>query len=288
MTRAAVTVGSVACLAALACAKPDAPPAMESAAATPAAVPMAAARPAGTWAPELGRFLLLPVESESIGVVLMPGDAPAAAYGGTTVTLLNAAGDTAVASATLDTLQCGDAPLLRLGGTILPGWWIGLHGHSASVIRMDSVEALSAADSARLTTVLARMGSRVTGDSQPEFKGLPFTVARARRFQAGDRVVVAAHLVRRVPQEAAPLEEHTLIVAERPLNDPNGFEIAYSLQSEGTEETAEHFEVLAAVQARDGILLLLARDRMTQSTYQVLRRSASGAWSVTWTRDFRC
>lgn len=273
--------------AALACASPDAKPSTESAVATPARA--GAPSVASAWSPELGSFFMLPVESETLAVVLLPSpDASGVMSNATRVTLLNAAGDTATASAVLDTLQCVDAPVLRLSGRILPGWGIGMHGQQAQIIRMDSVEALTASDSARVTSALARLGSLLTANVQPEFKGLPFTVARARRFQVDTTVVVAAHLIRRVPQEAAPIEEHTFILAERPLANPDSFRVVYSQQSEGTEENAEHFEVLAALRSAEGVTIILARDRQSHSTYQLLRRSASGEWTLTWSRELRC
>ena len=56
--------------------------------------------------------------------------------------------------------------------------------------------------------------------------------------------VVAAHLVRKLPQEASPLEEHTFVIAERPLSS-DSLLLRYQQRSEGTEETAEHFEIIA-------------------------------------------
>lgn len=270
-----------------ACSPPDAEPLGDSPAVTPAAAPPVVPAPS-TWSTELGRFLVLPVESESLAVVLFPDSDASLPVAGTRITLLNAAGDTASVTAQLDTLQCADAPLVRLSGPILPGWWVGLQDPTAELIRMDSVESLPRADSARITTALARLASRLAARGKPEFKGLPFVVARARRFMTDGREVVAAHLVRRVPQEAAPLEEHTFLIIERPPVRGAPFEIAYSQQSDGTEENAEYFETLAVARGTDGILLLLARDRMLQSTYQVLWRSPVGNWTLRWSRVFRC
>lgn len=274
-------------LAIAACSPPDAEPLADSPAATSAAAPRVVPPPS-MWSRELGRFLVLPVEGESLAVVLFPDSDTSSPVAGTRITLLNAAGDTASVTAQLDTLQCADAPIVRLSGAILSGWWLGLQEPTAELIRMDSVESLPRADSARITTALARLASTLAVRGKPDFKGLPFVVARARRFMVDEREVVVAHLVRRVPQEAAPLEEHTFLIAERPPARRAPFETAYSQQSDGTEENAEHFETLAAARSSDGILLLLARDRMLQSTYQILSRSPGGNWSLRWSRDFRC
>ena len=270
-----------------ACSPPDAEPLADSPAVTSAAV-LTPVPVSSTWSRELGRFLVLPVEGESLAVVLFPESDTTSPLGDTRITLLNAAGDTASVTTRLDTLQCTDAPLVRLSGTILPGWWVGLQDPTAEIIRMDSVESLPRVDSARITTALARLASRLAARGKPDFKGLPFVVARARRFMIDGREVVVAHLVRRVPQEAAPLEEHTFLIIERPPTRGAPFEIAYSQQSDGTEENAEYFETLAAARGTDGILLLLARDRMLQSTYQIISRSRAGSWTLRWSRDFRC
>ena len=61
----------------------------------------------------------------------------------------------------------------------------------------------------------------------------------------GPQVVVAT-LVRQINQEATPLQERTLLVAERAPSDTT-FTTAYSERSYGDEETIESREVLAAV-----------------------------------------
>lgn len=265
------------------CSRPDAAPVADSPQVAATATPAGATAP-NTWSDELGRFLALPAERESLAFLLSPGQ-DAANSTARQLTLVNAAGDTATVTVQLDTLQCGDVPMARLGGT-LRGWWVGLQDPAATVLRMDSLEAMPRADSARITTALARLASGLA--SEPRYTGLPFAVVRARRFVVDGREVIAAHLVRRVPQEAAPHEEHTFLVVERAAGSSASYQLEYTQQSEGIEENAEHFEVLATLKAGDALLLLLARDRLSQSTYQVLRRSPDGEWSRLWSRDFRC
>ncbi|MEX2179848.1 MAG: hypothetical protein WD801_14130 [Gemmatimonadaceae bacterium] len=275
------------------CAPPDAEPVSDSPGV--AAPPVATSSPArrGAWSEELGRALLVPAHAESLAIVLFPDDATAphpTLDERMSVTLHNAGGDTSVASASSEGQQCGDAPIVRLTGTLLPGWSVGLPGRSARVLSVDSIEALSGADSSRVTTSLARVASTLTAREESRFSGLPFSVKRARRFRLEGREVVMAHLVRRVPQESAPLEEHTFLIVERPSggggNEP--FVIAHSRRSDGSEENAEYFEVLAVLQGRGGVFLLLARDRLQQITYEMLERSGPGSWTVRWSRALGC
>jgi hypothetical protein len=142
-------------------------------------------------------------------------------------------------------------------------------------------------DSARLATDIARLASAITTPPSSDFRGLPFAVVAAHQLRWTDRDVLVAHLVRRLNQEASPREEHTLLIAER-----NGagtpFAGVFSQRSEGSEETAEHFDALSALRAGNELLLLIARDQDARTRYDVLERSASGAWRSRWSRDVGC
>ena len=150
--------------------------------------------------------------------------------------------------------------------------------------------SLSAGDSARLAADLSRMASAAAANARSRFTGLPFAVIAAQRLTADDRELLIGHLARRLPQEAAPLEERTLLIAERPASASPGdrFDLAYSRRSDGTEDTVEHFEILAALHGRRGVLLLLARDQLSQTTYELLERTADGRWRARWSRTLTC
>jgi hypothetical protein len=154
---------------------------------------------------------------------------------------------------------------------------------------MDSIEALPSADSARLAADLARLASALPMQKTSRFTGLPFAVLGAHRFESNGRQVVVAHLVRRLNQEAAPLEERTLIIAERPSPAAKGepYVVTHSLRSEGSEDTAEHFEVLAAIRGRQAPMLLLSRDQLSRTTYELLERADDG-WRTRWSRTLSC
>lgn len=241
----------------------------------------------GEWAPELGAVLLVPSDTDATAIVVYPDATPAA--DSTRVTLFTSGGETAGPSVTVrgtDTLECGSASVVNLSGGAFGTWSVGLAG-ATRVLRTDSLESLAPRDSAQLVASLARMASTITARQETRFNGLPFSVARARRLTVGGTRVVAAHLVRRLPQEASPLEEHTFVIAERPLSS-DSLLLRYDQRSEGTEETAEHFEVLAAIGTERTTLLVLARDNAAGTRYQLLERSATGAWRVRWTRLLNC
>ena len=155
---------------------------------------------------------------------------------------------------------------------------------------MDSIEALPSPDSARLASDLARLASALSTHKDSRFSGLPFAVVGAHRFVADGRQFLVGHLARRLNQEAAPLEERTLIIAERPDSNPASepWAVTYSLRSEGSEDTAELFEVLAALRGKQSLLLLLARDQPAQTNYELLERSRGGTWRTRWTRKLEC
>jgi hypothetical protein len=171
----------------------------------------------------------------------------------------------------------------------LAGWSIGVRGPAGQFVRMDSIESMPSADSARFAADLARMASGLGTPPGSRFTGLPFAVLSAHRFSADGRDFVVGHLARRLNQEAAPLEERTLLIAERRMGDTSErFSPVYSVRSEGSEDTAQHFDVLAAIHARNSLLLVIARDQLSQTTYEVLERPGDGKWRSRWSRVLLC
>jgi hypothetical protein len=241
----------------------------------------------GEWPAELGQVLFVPSDTDNTAIVVYPDAAPAA--DSTSFTLFTSGGEAALARVTVrgtDTLECGGAPVVNLSGGAFGTWSVGLAG-GARVLRSDSLESIAPRDSAQVVASLARMASTITARQETRFNGLPFSVARARRFTVGNTRIVTAHLVRKLPQEASPLEEHTFVVAERPLSS-DSLLLRYHQRSDGTEETAEHFEIIAAIGTEKATLLLLARDNATGTRYQILERASTGAWRVRWTRPLNC
>ena len=274
-----------------ACSRPDATPEAETAAESTEVV-IQTTSPAADWVSELGELLVVPTDSDGTGMVLFP-DAPSAnVIASRALTLLGTDGDTASTRAALvvaDSQVCGEAPTVRFTDSVATPWSVGLLGKRVMPLRMDSLGGVATQDSVRLTAELARLASSIPMAAASRFKGLPFAVLSARQFQLDSLPVVVTHLVRRLPQEAAPLEEHTFLIAEAdsPAARPRHWRLAYHQRSEGSEETAEQYELLSAVRGPAATLVLIARHRDAQSIYEVLRRGSSG-WSSRWHRILSC
>jgi hypothetical protein len=279
-------------VAAVACNRPDAAPGADS---TPDGSTAAAARagtPAAPWVDELGPMLVVPADSDNAGIVIFPENPTSRLVASAPITFLSPAGDSTAARAALvvsDSQVCGEAPTVHIDNPITLPWTVGLLGRSLRPLRMDSITALAPTDSLRLTGELARLASSLPMQRGSRFTGLPFAVFSARRFEARDRQVLVAHLIRRLAQEAAPIEEHTFLIAERAATPSSErYATVYHQRSEGSEDSAEQFEVLSAVDGRNAILLLISRDNVTQTTYEILERSNAGAWRSRWSRVLSC
>lgn len=277
------------CLVLAACDRSDAPPRVDTTVGATAAVPPTD-EPADERMHALGALLVVPGDSAGAGIVIYPVAPTNQLVGSGSLRLLAPNGDSTLATAALvmtDSQVCGEAPLIRVQDSLATAWSVGILGSDASPVRMDSIEAFSRVDSTRLVAELARLASAIPMRSDSRFKGLPFAVSSARRFDSGGSQIVVSQLVRRVPHEAAPVEEHTFIVAERDSASAR-FATAFHARSEGTEETAEQFEVLAALRGTPELWLLFSRDNTARTTYQVLERVAPGVWRSRWSRVLSC
>ena len=242
------------------------------------------------WVSELGPLFVVPSDSEGTGVVVFPQTLTSAQIARSPITLLSASGDSVQSQASLvpgDAQACDDAPSIRVRVDSTHVWSVGLVLRSAVALPMDSMESLSPADSARIAVDLARLASALPSPGESRFSGIPFVVLTSRLLRVSGTEAVVAELVRRVPQEASPLQEHTLIVADR-TTPTEVYRLAYHRRSEGTEETVDHHEVLAAIRSGETTFLLLARDREGQIMYEILERSGAGKWRVRWERTLAC
>ncbi len=276
----------------LACSAPDSTPRPDSVP-PPADTATMASSPAVDWVDELGQVLVVPADTEGTGMVIFPDAPTVGLLSSSALTLIGTNGDsssTRAALAVSDSQVCGEAPTVRFGEGNPGPWSIGLLGKHVSPLRSDSLSGLPSRDSLRLSVALARLASSIPMDPASRFKALPFVVIGARQFEDGKRSTIATHLVRRLPQESAPLEEHTFLIAER---DSSGttvpeWTLMYHQRSEGSEESVEQYELLSAVRGRQTTLLVIARHRDTQSVYEVLERSPSGTWRSRWHRVLSC
>ena len=189
-----------------------------------------------------------------------------------------------------DADQCIEWPAAKVqnatNADVTSGWTVAfLKGH-AKALALDTVEAMAHADSARLAADITRLASTAPNDTAQTFRGIPFSVRTAYRFTpvAGVEAVVA-DVVRSLNQEANPLEEHTLIVGERPSGSTSPYRLAYREVTAGSDETLESSDVLAAVTfgAPPHVDLVLAREGYESNAYALLERQADGSWRLRWT-----
>jgi hypothetical protein len=252
--------------------------------------------PPRTWNPSAGPLLLVAAETPSRAFVIVPDSANASAQVASiphpaAVTLLGRGGTVQTAELPLvsDTSSCLVATL-NAAPPPRP-WNIGFIGGVVSPLPMDSVETLSASDSALMAAAVIRIASALPNDSAGRFSGLPFVVRTLWRFTipSGAQVVVAT-LVRQINQEATPLQEHTFLIAERQTTGADAtLSKAYVERSRGAEETIESSDVLAAVLlgGNRSPAIIVSRDYGDATAYGLLQRGDDGHWRAQWASERR-
>jgi hypothetical protein len=188
-----------------------------------------------------------------------------------------------------DANQCIEWPAAkvqaRTSGDSMPGWTVGFLKGRAKALSLDTIETMAHADSAKLAADITRLVSTVPNDTARTFRGIPFSVRTAYRFTPVPGVeAVVADVVRKLNQEANPLEEHTLVVGERPAGSNAPYRLAYREVTAGSDETLESSDVLAAVAigSPPHIDLVLARDGYESNAYALLERQRDGKWRRRW------
>jgi len=189
-----------------------------------------------------------------------------------------------------DADQCIEWPAAKVQTTAnvdaTPGWTVAFLKGRAKALALDTIEALPHADSAKLAADITRLVSTVPNDTARTFRGIPYSVRTAYRFTPAPGVeAVVADVVRTLNQEANPLEEHTLVVGERPAGSSGSYRLAYRDVTAGSDETLESSDVLAAVQigSPPHVDLVLAREGYESNAYALLERQADGSWKLRWT-----
>ena len=196
----------------------------------------------------------------------------------------------ALAGGEWDADQCIEWPAAKLQTTATTdattGWTVAFLKGRAKPLALDTVEALPHADSAKLAADVTRLVSTVPNDTARTFRGIPYSVRTAYRFTPAPGVeAVVADVVRTLNQEANPLEEHTLVVGERPAGSNAPYRLAYREVTAGSDETLESSDVIAAVQlgAPMHVDLVLAREGYESNAYALLERQMDGSWKLRWT-----
>lgn len=283
------------------------PPVDSSVPLRPAPVGSSGTPSASTWDARLGPVLLVSASTADLATVVV-GDS--SRDGADTVTEREAAAIRSTPALLLgrsDSVQLGILQEARVGkseeetectgwptwrivsahsGATLAPWSIGFVGATVQPVRMDSIESLSRADSARLAAEVTRLASTLPSTGSERFVGLPFTVTSLWRFRAGPGVEgVAANLVRHVNEEARPSEERTLVIAERDsTHRDERFTLAYYDRSQGSEETVESRDILALARPSPDAqpMLVLGRDYGDGMAYAIIQRDPSGRWREKW------
>jgi hypothetical protein len=281
----------------IACERAKPPVHADSTAATPVpAVDSTKPELIRNWDASAGPVLLVVGESPSRAFVIVPDSANVAAQLASiphpaSVTLLGRSGT--VQTAELPAMSDGSACAVASLNAAPPprAWNVGFIGGVVAPLPMDSIQSLTAADSASLAATVTRLASALPNDSAGRFNGLPFVVRTTWRFVVpGDVQVVVATLARQINQEATPLQERTLLVAERRRtgNDTSFFK-AYAERFYGDEETIESPDVLAAVLlgGNRNAAIILTRDYGEAVAYGLLERGDDGRWRARWTSTRR-
>jgi hypothetical protein len=282
----------VAALTTFGCERAKSPPPVDSSIVHATGTPdTATSTPSRNWDPSAGPLLLVAAESPDQAFVVLPDAANASAALASlphpaSVTLFGRSGtvQTAELPNVSDTSACS---LATLSAAPPPRPWnVGFIGGVVAPLPLDSVEVLSHADSTRAVTVLNRLASALPNDPAGRFSGLPFVVKSIWRLTlpTGESVLVGT-LARQINQEATPLQEHTLLLAERARKAPDtAFTTAYSERSYGEEETIESRDIVAAVLLGQSRIpaIVLARDFGDSNAYALLERESDGRWRARW------
>jgi len=103
-----------------------------------------------------------------------------------------------------------------------------------------------------------------------------------------ERQIILAEIVRTVNQEAAPLQEHLVVVAERDSASTDPYKAAYYERSIGLEDALETTELLAVARTRGNrtFFILLSRYYGDGGSYALLERHGRSAWRLRWTSAY--
>jgi hypothetical protein len=170
----------------------------------------------------------------------------------------------------------GDAPATT-------SWRLAFPEGTVEGIAFDSLHVLPAADSAARARDGALAASRLPDDTAAAFRGRPFNVRQASRFQvAPDTIFTLYEVVRLVAQEANPLQEQILIVTE----EGPGREavVTYHRREIGAEESMGSIELLGVlrVRATGRLAIVIRRERESGFVLEWIERSARGTWNIRW------
>jgi hypothetical protein len=188
--------------------------------------------------------------------------------------------------------DCSAWPVVRLSGapadSVSGAWQIAFAADRFQALELDSLSMFQRADSLKLVTELARVASGAPGDTVAALRGIPFVVRRAYRATLPGQVgVVIAEVGRGLNQEANPIQEHLLVIAERD-SIAREYRLAYLERAAGGEEMLESSELLliGIPRGREQPVVLLARYLGDGVVYSMLERNAEGKWRLRWSSPY--
>lgn len=258
-----------------------------------------AGSPAPAWPAGLGAVLLVGGEQSRAGVLLVPDSAPGpevlSQVRGASVALYAAAGRVGSAAisgvSTDEDAECVTWPTVRLErgadstGTASAPWTVGIPASGPNgvvALPLTLLGAMGGRDSARVAMDLARLASGLPDDTVAALRGLPIVVRTAVLAPLDPTTeLIVAEVVRRVGQEATPLEDRVAIVATRPRGG-GPFALAWQARVSGLEETIEATDPLAVLTyGSGGLAVLLQRESARGVRYELVWREG-GAWRRGW------
>ena len=182
------------------------------------------------------------------------------------------------------TLECLSWPSVTLDIDSQRIWQVGFRRGMATSLPLDSLEGLASADSALVTTELARLASALPASNDPAFQGLPFAVRRAYRASFDRSSILVGDIVRKINEEANPREEHLLLIAERASNNPAQYQTVFESRAAGSEDLVRTSDVIAAIRfVNDGrAAVIVSFEYENGSRVALIERTAPFQWKLVW------
>lgn len=179
-------------------------------------------------------------------------------------------------------------PRVRLSEVPPKSWRIGFVRGVVVPLPLDSLETMSNSDSSFIVRELARLSSAVAEGDDPAFRGLPFSVRKAFRFSLPKTSVVVGDIVRKIPEEASPREEHLLLIAERAAASSDGYSSLFHSRVAGAEDAVRTSEILSAIRFVKGntAAIVVAFDFADGGRTALVQRVSNSEWRITWRSAF--
>lgn len=179
---------------------------------------------------------------------------------------------------------CLSWPVLALNQPSPRNWRVGFKKGIATSIPLDSLESAAPADSAFITTELARLASALPASNDPAFQGLPFSVRKAYLSKLPSVPILIGDIVRKINEEANPREEHLLLIAEPNAAERSHYATVFHSRAAGSEEIVRTSDVLAAIRfvknKRDALVVSFEYENGSRAA--LIERSGNGTWKITW------